>query len=104
MRVTHYDQRNSVFLVEDGKPGCMWEHRQYRRVPRISLLVAPCNCCLCIRRIRVGASVDPVFTVANLFKVYEMEFLPIPDENLRPEWMGSNLQLNPHMKRKNKGR
>ncbi|MED6148165.1 hypothetical protein PIB30_050580 [Stylosanthes scabra] len=29
MRVTHWDWRNSVFLVEDGKPGHMWGHREY---------------------------------------------------------------------------
>ncbi|MED6185376.1 hypothetical protein PIB30_056453 [Stylosanthes scabra] len=40
-----------------------------------------------------GAYVDPIFTVTNLFKVYEMKFLPIPDENLCPEWMGSRAVM-----------
>ncbi|MED6197783.1 hypothetical protein PIB30_059894 [Stylosanthes scabra] len=86
MRVIYCDRRNSVFLVEDG----------------ISLPVPPCDYCFCIERFRVGAYVDLVFTVTNLFKVYEMEFPPIPDENLWPEWMGSRLHPNSQMKRKAK--
>ncbi|MED6206688.1 hypothetical protein PIB30_029163 [Stylosanthes scabra] len=42
---------------------------------------------------RTEAYVDPIFTVANLFKVYEIEFLRILEENMWPEWMRSRLRL-----------
>ncbi|MED6183840.1 hypothetical protein PIB30_041520 [Stylosanthes scabra] len=37
------------------------------------------------------AYVDPISTVVNLFKVYEMEFPHILDENPLLEWIGSSL-------------
>ncbi|MED6157315.1 hypothetical protein PIB30_022137 [Stylosanthes scabra] len=49
-----------------------------------------------------GAYVGPIYSVTNLFKVYEMKSPPIPNENMWPRWLGSKLRPNSTMKRKAK--
>ncbi|MED6183554.1 hypothetical protein PIB30_038867 [Stylosanthes scabra] len=95
MRVTHCDQRNSVFLVEGGKPGHMWDTES-------TVLW------LTLGHVTVASSrhfvTHVIMQLLLVHRVYEIEFLSIPDENLWPQWMGSNLRPNLHMKWKNKER
>ncbi|RYQ92500.1 hypothetical protein Ahy_B09g098733 [Arachis hypogaea] len=47
-----------------------------------------------------GPYVHLVYFQESMFKVYEVEFHPIPDEKLWPEWHGTRLYPNPAMHRK----
>ncbi|RYR33067.1 hypothetical protein Ahy_A10g047618 [Arachis hypogaea] len=42
--------------------------------------------------------------MASVFKVYEREFSPIPDENMWPPWYCASLKPNSAMRRKASGR
>ncbi|QHO00134.1 uncharacterized protein DS421_13g403860 [Arachis hypogaea] len=75
MHVTHCDRRASVFVVEELEPFKGW-----------------------------GGGSFCVQLSDTVFKVYEMEFPPIPDESLWAEWHGTMLRPNPVMHRKATGR
>ncbi|RYR57330.1 hypothetical protein Ahy_A05g023060 [Arachis hypogaea] len=45
--------------------------------------------------IKWGIFVDPVYKMSFVFKVYEMEFSPIPDKKMWPTWYGACLKPNP---------
>ncbi|RYR27199.1 hypothetical protein Ahy_B02g061537 [Arachis hypogaea] len=42
--------------------------------------------------------------MASVFKVYERDFPPIPDEKMWPPWYGARLKPNSAMRRKVLGR
>ncbi|RYR59413.1 hypothetical protein Ahy_A05g025301 [Arachis hypogaea] len=93
MRVTHYDRRASVFSVKEMKPVDGWSQTSYH----IHLTACTCDCGLfqslhypcrhtlkaCVATsIKWGHFADPVYKMASIFKVYEIEFLPIPNEKM----------------------
>ncbi|RYQ91827.1 hypothetical protein S83_066865 [Arachis hypogaea] len=47
-----------------------------------------------------GHFVDPMYTMASVFKVYESEFLLILDEKMWPPWYGARLKPNSAMRKK----
>ncbi|RYR78753.1 hypothetical protein Ahy_A01g003612 isoform B [Arachis hypogaea] len=48
--------------------------------------------------------VHPVYRSEAMFKVFEMEFPPIQDKSVWPEWYGTLLRPNPLMRKKATGR
>ncbi|RYR63067.1 hypothetical protein Ahy_A04g020857 [Arachis hypogaea] len=50
-----------------------------------------------------GYFVDPVYTMTSVFKVYEREFLSIPDEKMWPPCYGARLKPNSAFRRKASG-
>ncbi|XP_072088183.1 uncharacterized protein [Arachis hypogaea] len=73
MRVTQCDRRASVFIVKELEPFEGWGR------------FLPCSA--------IGGH-------EAVFKVYEMEFSPIPDESMWAEWHGTRLCSSPAMCRK----
>ncbi|RYR15942.1 hypothetical protein Ahy_B04g072910 [Arachis hypogaea] len=115
MRVTHCDRRASVFSMEEVGPMEGWCQTSYRvclnaRICDCGLfqyLHYPCRHALAAcatASIEWGNLVDPVYKMASVFKVYEMEFLPIPDEKMWPTGYGARLKPNPIMQQKAMGR
>ncbi|RYQ96448.1 hypothetical protein Ahy_B08g092209 [Arachis hypogaea] len=47
-----------------------------------------------------GHFVDPMYTMASIFNVYDREFLLIPDEKMWPPWYGTWLKPNQAIRRK----
>ncbi|XP_057756301.1 uncharacterized protein LOC130975533 [Arachis stenosperma] len=117
MRVTHYDRRASVFSVEKTDPLEGWSQNLYR----VRLNMQQCDrgvfqalYYLCRHALAAwstasiewdewGTFVDPVYRIASDFKVYEMEFSPIPDKKMWASWYGARLKPNLSMHRKTKG-
>ncbi|RYR62932.1 hypothetical protein Ahy_A04g020690 isoform D [Arachis hypogaea] len=115
LRVTHCDRMASVFSVEKMEPVDCWSHTLYR----VCLTKRTCDCGLfqslhypCRHALVACAAmniewdhfVDPVYTMASVFKVYEREFSPIPDEKMWPPWYGACLKPDSAMRRKALGR
>ncbi|RYR47975.1 hypothetical protein Ahy_A07g033963 [Arachis hypogaea] len=124
LRVTHCDRRASIFSVEEMEPvDYSWLQTSYR----VRLSERTCDCGLfqslhypcrhaqtacAAASIEWGHFVDPVFldlplsmyTMAFVFKVYEREFSPIPDEKMWPTWYGVRLKPNSAMRKKASGR
>ncbi|RYR19159.1 uncharacterized protein LOC107633532 [Arachis ipaensis] len=115
MRVTHYDRRASVFSMEELELVDGWSQTSYR----VRLTERTCDCGLlqslhylchhalaacAAESIEWGHFVDPVYTMASVFRVYEREFLPIPNEKMWPPLYGARLKPNLAMKRKASGR
>ncbi|RYR13362.1 hypothetical protein Ahy_B04g070400 isoform B [Arachis hypogaea] len=115
LRVTHCDRRASIFSVEEMEPVDCWSQTSYQ----VCLTERTCDCglfqslhypcrhalaaCAAVS-IEWGHFVDPVYTMASVFKVYKREFTPIPDEKMWPPWYGARLKPNSAMKRKASGR
>ncbi|RYQ94466.1 hypothetical protein Ahy_B08g089380 [Arachis hypogaea] len=93
MRVTHCDRWASVFVVEELEPFEGWGQGSFR----VRLSEGTCDCVLFqslhypCRHALAGCTtasiewvpyVHPVYRQEAVFKVYEMEFPPIPDELL----------------------
>ncbi|XP_029144533.1 uncharacterized protein [Arachis hypogaea] len=93
LRVTHCDHRASVFSVEEMEPVDGWSQTSYR----ICLSERTCDCGLfqslhypcrhtlaacAAASIEWGHFVDPVYTMASVFKVYDREFPSILDEKM----------------------
>ncbi|XP_016200005.1 uncharacterized protein LOC107641011 [Arachis ipaensis] len=115
MRVTHYDSRAFVFVVEELESFEGWSQGSFR--VRLSegtydcglfqSLHYPCRHALagCATvSIEWAPYVHPIYIQEAVFKVYEMEFPPIPDELLWAEWHGTMLCSNPVMCWKATGR
>ncbi|RYR25441.1 hypothetical protein Ahy_B02g059190 [Arachis hypogaea] len=96
MRVTHYDRQAIVFLVEELEPFEGWSQGSFR----VRLVAGTCDCGLfqslhypcrhalaacAVVSIKWAPYVHPVYRQEVVFKVYEMEFPPIPDEAVWPE-------------------
>ncbi|RYR35178.1 hypothetical protein Ahy_A10g050309 [Arachis hypogaea] len=111
MRVTHCDRWASVFVVEELEPFEGWGHGSFW----VRLSEGICDCGLFqslhfpYRHALAGCAttsiewvlyVHPVYRQEAVFKVYKMEFPPIPDESLWAEWHGTMLRPNPAMQRK----
>ncbi|XP_016192748.1 uncharacterized protein LOC107633656 [Arachis ipaensis] len=114
MRVTHCDRRASVFVVEELDLFEGWGEGSFR----VWLSDGTCDCSLfqslhypCCHALVVCATtsiewaqyVHSVYKQEAVFKVYEMEFFPIPDESMWAEWHGTRLCPNPVMRRKATG-
>ncbi|QHN83854.1 uncharacterized protein DS421_20g708370 [Arachis hypogaea] len=95
----------SVFSVEEVEPVDGWSQTSYR----VRLTERTCNCGLfqslhypcrhalaacAAASIEWGHFVDLVYTMASVFKVYEKEFPPIPDEKMWSPWYGARLKPN----------
>ncbi|XP_029152475.1 uncharacterized protein [Arachis hypogaea] len=115
LRVTHCDRRASVFSVEEMELVDGWSQTSYR----VRMTERTCDCVLfqslhypcrhalaacAAASIEWGHFVDPLYTMASVFKVYEREFPPIPDEKMWPPWYGARLKPNFAMRRKASGR
>nr|XP_029146932.1 uncharacterized protein LOC114924923 [Arachis hypogaea] len=115
MRVTQCDRRASVFVVEELEPFEGWGQGSFR----VWLSKGTCDCglfqslhYLCWHALAgcAAASVEwapyvhPVYRQEAVFKVYEMEFPPIPDELMWSEWHGTMMCPNPAMQRNATGR
>ncbi|XP_025617319.1 uncharacterized protein [Arachis hypogaea] len=111
MRGTHCDRWAFVFIVEELESLEGWGHGCFR----VRLSEGTCDCRLfqslnypcqhalagcAAASIRWAPYVHPVYSQKAVFKVYEMEFPPIPDESLWAEWHGTMLHPNPAMRRK----
>ncbi|KAL4344327.1 hypothetical protein AHAS_Ahas11G0167300 [Arachis hypogaea] len=48
--------------------------------------------------------VDLVFRVESMFRIYEMEFQPMPDEEMWPPYEGQRVRPNPFLRRTMEGR
>ncbi|RYR28595.1 hypothetical protein Ahy_B01g052736 [Arachis hypogaea] len=86
MRVTHCDRWASVFSVEEVEPMEGWCQTSYRS------LHYPCRhvfTAYAAAIIEWGNFVDPVYKMASVFKIYEIDFLLIPDEKMWPTWYGA---------------
>ncbi|XP_029148816.1 uncharacterized protein [Arachis hypogaea] len=114
MRVTHCDRRAFVFFVEELEP-----FEGGSRLLSVRLSEGTCDCGLFqslhypCRHALAGCAptsiecapyVHPVYRQEEVFKVYEMEFPPIPDESLWSEWHGTMMRPNPAMRQKATGR
>jgi len=42
--------------------------------------------------------VDPVYSLQNIFKAYEVHFQPVQNEDYWSTYIGPNLMLDPHMR------
>ncbi|XP_057740396.1 uncharacterized protein LOC130957570 [Arachis stenosperma] len=93
--VTHCDRRASVFNVEEMEPVDGWSQTSYwvhmtERTCDCGLFQSlhfPCQHALAAcaaASIEWGIFVDPVYTMASVFKVYEREFSLILDEKIWP--------------------
>ncbi|XP_025703925.1 uncharacterized protein [Arachis hypogaea] len=80
MHVTHCDRWASVFVVEELEP----------------FEVAGCTAA----SIEWVPYVNPIYRQEAVFKVYEMEFPPIPNESLWSEWHGTMMCPNLTMRQK----
>ncbi|XP_029148729.1 uncharacterized protein [Arachis hypogaea] len=115
MRITHCDHRASVFSVEEMELVDGWSQTSYR----VRLTERTCDCNLfqslyyscrhalaacAAASIEWGHFVDPMYTMASIFKIYEREFLLIPDEKVWPPWYGARMKPNSVMRRKASGR
>ncbi|RYR02537.1 hypothetical protein Ahy_B06g081335 [Arachis hypogaea] len=105
MRVTHYDRRASVFVVEELESFESWSQAGTCDCGLFQSLYYPCRYALArcaVASIEWTPYVHPFYGQETVFKVYEIEFLLIPDESLWPEW--ALLRPNPLMCRKATGR
>ncbi|RYR65195.1 hypothetical protein Ahy_A03g011163 isoform B [Arachis hypogaea] len=103
MRVTQCDRRASVFIVKELEPFEGWG--RFLRCSAIGghSLHYPCRHALAgcaAASIEWAPYVYPVYKQEAVFKVYEMEFSPIPDESMWAEWHGTRLCSSPAMCRK----
>ncbi|XP_015966619.1 uncharacterized protein LOC107490357 [Arachis duranensis] len=108
MCVTHCDRQASVFVVEELESFMGWSQGSFC----VSLSAGTCDCgffqslhypcCHALAgcaaaSIELAPYVHPIYRQEAVFKVYEMEFPPIPDESLWPECYGTMLYPNPLM-------
>ncbi|RYR67660.1 hypothetical protein Ahy_A03g014037 [Arachis hypogaea] len=91
MRVTHCDRRASVFVMGELEPFGGWLQVSFR-------------VWLTADTVEWGPYIHPVYRQEVVFKVYEVKFSPIPDENMWPEWYETQLRPNPAMRRKATGK
>ncbi|RYR32853.1 hypothetical protein Ahy_A10g047380 [Arachis hypogaea] len=105
LRVTHCDCWASVFSVGRGEAS-RWlvtnfisgsSDRVYMRLWLVPVIALPISTRLTAC---VAASIEPVYTMASVFKVYEREFPPISDKKMWPPWYGARLKPNSAMRRK----
>ncbi|XP_016206387.1 uncharacterized protein LOC107646737 [Arachis ipaensis] len=109
MHVTHCDRRDSVFVVEELESFEGWLQGSFR----VRLSAGLCDCGLfqalhypcrhalarcATASIKWAPYVHPIYRQEAVFKVYEMEFPPIP------KWYGTLVRPNPLMRRKATGR
>ncbi|RYR59116.1 uncharacterized protein [Arachis hypogaea] len=111
MRVTHCDRRALVFVVEELEPFEGWGTGSFRvRLSKgtcdyglFQSLHYPCHHALAgcaAASIEWVPYVHPVYKHKAIFKVYEMEFSPIPEESMWVVWHGTRLCPNLAMHRK----
>ncbi|XP_015970787.1 uncharacterized protein LOC107494244 [Arachis duranensis] len=111
MCVIHCDRRAFVFVVEELEPFEGWGQGFFR----VRLSEGTCDCGLfqslhypcqhalagcAAASVKWAPYMHPVYRQEAVFKVYEMEFPPIPDESLWSEWHGTMIRPNPAMRRK----
>ncbi|XP_057734863.1 uncharacterized protein LOC130950382 [Arachis stenosperma] len=114
MRITHCDRRASVFVVAELEPFDGWGGGSFC----VTLSDGTYDCGLfqslyyLCRHALAGCAaasiewapyVHQVYKQEAVFKVYEIEFFPIPNESWA-EWHGTMLRPNPVMRRKATGR
>ncbi|RYR20519.1 hypothetical protein Ahy_B03g065688 [Arachis hypogaea] len=105
MRVIHFDRRASVFVAEELVPFEVWSQGSFH----VWLSAGTCNCGLfqslhfpyrhaltacALASIEWAPYVHPVYIQEAVFKVYKMEFPPIPYEALWQEWYGTWLLMH----------
>ncbi|XP_015966464.2 uncharacterized protein LOC107490204 [Arachis duranensis] len=93
MLVTSYDRATTVFTVDD--------------IAAVGALHYPCAHALvacAYARLEWQQYVDLVYRVESMFRVYEMEFQPMPDEEMWPPYEGACVHPNPLLRRTLEGR
>ncbi|RYR57477.1 hypothetical protein Ahy_A05g023209 [Arachis hypogaea] len=101
MHVTHCDRRASVFVVEELEPFEGWENSfpcsAIGRYGDCSLFQSVHYLCRHTLARCAAASIEwvpyvhHVYKQEAMFKVYEMEFPPIPDESMWAECKKKNI-------------
>ncbi|KAL4315053.1 hypothetical protein AHAS_Ahas15G0146600 [Arachis hypogaea] len=113
MLVISHDRATSIFTVDEiASVGSQSRFRVYLRQRRcdcgyFQVLHYPCAHALtaCAHaRLDWQSYVDDVYRVENVFRVYQMEFPPLPDEEVWPPHEGQLLRSNPHLRRSMDGR
>ncbi|XP_016195949.1 uncharacterized protein LOC107637004 [Arachis ipaensis] len=112
MLVTSYDRTTSIFIVDEiavvGAQSWFRVFLQQRRCDcgYFQTLHYPCAHALAActhARLDWQCYVDDVYRVENVFRVYQMEFSPLPNEEVWPPHEGQRLRPNPHMRRSIEG-
>ena len=114
--VEHYNRQNSEFDVQGiptpqlrGRPmsytiklnewWCDYGAFQALRLPCPHVIVV---CSMC--HLQLLTYVDPVYTLHNIFKAYELQFHPVRNEDYWSAYTGPNFIPDPHMRRTKFGR
>ncbi|XP_029147106.1 uncharacterized protein [Arachis hypogaea] len=113
MLVTSYDRNTTIFTVDEiavvGVQSQFRVNLQYRRCDCgfFQALHYPCAHALAAcayARLDWQQYVDLVYHVESVFRVYEREFQPMPDEKMWPPPEGQRLRPNPLLRRSMEGR
>ncbi|KAL4349810.1 hypothetical protein AHAS_Ahas10G0079200 [Arachis hypogaea] len=113
MLVISHDRATSIFTVDEiAGVGSQSRFRVYLQQRRydcgyFQALHYPCAHALAAcahARLDWQSYVDDVYRVENVFRVYQMEFPPLPDEEVWPPHEGQLLRPNPHLRRSMDGR
>ncbi|XP_025672901.1 uncharacterized protein [Arachis hypogaea] len=113
MLVTSHDRNTTIFTVDEiaavGVQSRFWVNLQYRRCDCgfFQALHYPCAHALAAcayARLDWQQYVDLVYRVESVFRVYEKEFQPMPDEEMWPPREGHRLRPNPLLRRSVEGR
>ncbi|XP_029145268.1 uncharacterized protein [Arachis hypogaea] len=112
MLVTSYDRATSIFTVDEiASVGVQSQFRVYLERYRcdcgyFQALHYPCAHALAAcayARLDWQQYVEVVYRVENVFWVYEMEFQPMPDEEMWPPYEGQHVHPNPFLRRTMEG-
>ncbi|XP_016204688.1 uncharacterized protein LOC107645222 [Arachis ipaensis] len=113
MLMTSYDRATTIFTVDEiaavGVQSRFRVNLQYRRCDcgYFQALHYPCAHALAAcayARLDWKQYVDLVYRVESVFRVYEMEFQPLPDEEMWPPSEGQRIRPNPLLRRIMEGR
>ncbi|XP_015950053.1 uncharacterized protein LOC107474921 [Arachis duranensis] len=108
MLVTPFDRATTVFTVDEiaaaGVQSRFRVNLQFRRCDcgYFQALHYPCAHALAAcayARLEWQQYVDLVYRVESVFRVYEMEFQPMPDEDMWPPYEGPRVRPNPLLRR-----
>ncbi|XP_025685656.1 uncharacterized protein [Arachis hypogaea] len=108
MLVTSYDRATSIFIVDEiadvGVQSRFWVYLERRRCDcgYFQALHYPCAHALAAcayARLEWQQYVEVVYRVENVFRVYEMEFQPMPNEEMWPPYEGQRVRPNPLLRR-----
>ncbi|XP_029147038.2 uncharacterized protein [Arachis hypogaea] len=113
MLVTSYDRATTIFTVDEiataGVQSWFRVNLRYRRCDcgYFQALHYPCAHALAAcayARLDWQEYVDLVYRVESVFRVYQMEFQPVPDEEMWPPNEGPHIRPNPLLRRTMEGR